>query len=78
MSKKEGKKMESIKDRVIGSDISNNCSRKVSKEICNYIEKLASYGFNHCNAISNASVSFRMVLWETNNPSYCRSVYVKV
>lgn len=77
MSKKEGKKMESIKDRFIESAVNNNYSRKVSEEIFNYIEKFASYGFNHCHSISYALISYWMVYLKTNYPLYFMSVLFK-
>ncbi|MGL5591221.1 MAG: DNA polymerase III subunit alpha [Mycoplasmoidaceae bacterium] len=77
MSKKEAKKMESIKSRFIESAINNNYSKPVSEEIFNYIEKFASYGFNHCHSISYALISYWMVYLKTRYPLFFMSVLFK-
>ncbi|MGL4647266.1 MAG: DNA polymerase III subunit alpha [Mycoplasmoidaceae bacterium] len=77
ISKKEPKEMELIKEKFINSSIANNYSAKLAEKIFDYIEKFASYGFNHCHSISYALISYWMVYLKIKFPLIFMSVLLK-
>lgn len=61
MSKKDSSQLEMVQNKFIEGAISNGYSSKHAIDIFKYIEKFASYGFNHSHSICYALISYYMI-----------------
>ncbi len=61
ISKKNREELEKVKGNFLEGAIKNGYSEKHAIDIYNYIEKFASYGFNHSHSISYALISYWMM-----------------
>ncbi|WP_295731597.1 DNA polymerase III subunit alpha [uncultured Limosilactobacillus sp.] len=60
MSKKKQQTMESMRSRFISGAVRNGYSQQIAKQVFNYIDQFANYGFNRSHAVAYSKMAFEM------------------